>query len=684
MAKESDSGAPASCGLVNSVSAPYIQLEKLAMKQLERFLFAALAIAYACAGSGAASSSNGENNEAGFAALEREYVTYVLGQFPVISTYLDGGAFDPRLLDTDGRLRNYSPEALLLEQAQLANYRERFNSIDAAHLRASRGIDRDVALAQINFLLHEQRVRRYQQRSLDSYINEPFRGIDWQVQAMMRAGSTYGTRAEWHAVLARTRSIPAYLVTAEKQLAAGVAAGNTPDWRMLVEGLKTAEADAAFFAENLPQQASNAISVAPGESGSDLRNAGNDAALAYRHLRDFLIRTFFDNPAAHDALALKPNYRADRFSLGAAEYNWALSNNLRAKSNADELFKKSYTAIQETRGSLISLALAIGTNHQWSLPTDSLGATRTVFDRLTLDAPRNDDEMVEAYVKSVQHLIQYARDTRLFDVPANYGLELMWTPASLATLIDGAAYYPGAPFSSTYLGRFYVTPTNDNKAELQLHSFASMAALVADDVFPGHDLHYKTMVHYNGTISPIRWLTPGAVEDSSSMWQNAMAIEGWGAYATAVLAEPRKSAPHGLYSPEEYLFLLRGELLQNLQVRIDTGIHTGRLQFNEAVTLYSETVDFLPGSCLDPDALEVQSKRVSCERARSAVTRFALWPTWAVTSQLGKEQILALRQRAQNEMRQDLSLEAFHLELMAQGAIPVPYFAKALFKALKY
>jgi Bacterial protein of unknown function (DUF885) len=246
------------------------------------------------------------------------------------------------------------------------------------------------------------------QRSLDSYLDEPFRGIDWQVQGMTREGSACGTKAEWHAVLTRTRSIPAYLATAEKQLTAGVAAGNTPDWRMITEGLETAEADAAFFSEGLPQLASKAISATPGESASELRSAGNDAALAYSHLREFLIKTFFDNPAAHDALALKPNYRADRFSLGAAEYNWARSNNLRINSKVDQLFKKSYTDIRETRRSLIPLAFAIGVNHQWPLPADRMLATRMVFDRLTLDAPRNDDEMVEAYVKSVQHLIQYA------------------------------------------------------------------------------------------------------------------------------------------------------------------------------------------------------------------------------------------------------------------------------------
>ena len=38
-------------------------------------------------------------------------------------------------------------------------------------------------------------------------------------------------------------------------------------------------------------------------------------------------------------------------------------------------------------------------------------------------------------------------------------------------------------------------------------------------------------------ISNIRWLTPGAVEDSSSMWSDSMSIEGWGLYSEQLMGE---------------------------------------------------------------------------------------------------------------------------------------------------
>lgn len=167
------------------------------------------------------------------------------------------------------------------------------------------------------------------------------------------------------------------------------------------------------------------------------------------------------------------------------------------------------------------------------------------------------------------------------------------------------------------------------------------------------------------------------------MWQDSMATEGWALYAEALLAEPQPGASQGFYTPEERLYELRGKLLRDVRVRIDTGIHTGRLRFDDAVTLFSQTVDFLPGSCQDAAALKLDVKQVSCNAARAAVTRYARWPTQAITYRLGKEQILALRRRAQLELGSRYSAQRFHLEFMKQGTIPPGYFGDELLRTLR-
>jgi uncharacterized protein (DUF885 family) len=622
-----------------------------------------------------------------FATLERRYVIFMLGRFPVVSTYLGGSEFDAALADNDGKLRDYSAEALKDEDGRLGEFREQFTALEPNSLPARRRIDRSVALAQIEFLLHQHQVLRHQERSLDSYVDEPFRGVDWQIQGMTPTGAaTYGTEVEWQAVIARTRAVPAYLAAAEKQLAAGVTAQNTPDWRMLRDhGLHAPVADAEYFSKTLPALAETDIASAHRDALlADLRKAGDDAAAAYRQLRSFIADTFFQNPDGKDASALKEEYRADRFALGQAEYDWALHNNLRLDTTASELFVEAEPIIQDSRGQMIALAREVAKAHKWNTPVDGPGVVRAVFEQLSHVAPRTDDEMVEWYRKTGERLVAYARTTGLFDVPTEYRLDVTVTPPPLRSGFDGAAYYPAPPFKKTGVGRFYVTPTgNDQVALRHDHNRAAMPDLAAHEGFPGHDWHYKVMTQYKDDISPLRWITPGAVEDSSSMWQDSMAAEGWALYSEALLSEPQPAAPQGFYSPEERLYQLRGKLYRDLRVRIDTGIHTGLMQFDEAVTLFSEMVDFLPGSCGDPRIVQNPDKRASCDSARRAVTRYSRWPTQAITYRLGKDQILALRKRVQGKLGEQFSAQQFHLEFMKQGTIPAAYFAAELLQSLQ-
>ena len=639
----------------------------------------------ACGGSKPAPTPQPDAN-AQFAAAEHEYVVYFMEQFPVVATYLGGSAFDPQLADIDGKLRNDSFAALNIEDVQLSEFRDRFKKLDPAQLVPRHRIDRLVALAEIEFLLHQHEVLRHQERALDSFVDSPFRGVDWQIQGMTQTGAaTYGTDAEWQQVIARAHAVRVYLATAEGELATGVASRNTPDWRVLVEfGLQSTLADADYFSKTLPQLAAMDIS-SPNRDKlvAELQAAGNEAAAGYVHLRDYVVGTFFENTDPKGRADLKPEYRADHYALGAREYDWAVRNNLRLEQTSAQLFEQSWPIVQQTQGQMIALAREIARSHKWRVPADGPGAVRAVFEKVSRAAPKNDAEMVDAYRKTGERLVEYARMTGLFDVPADYKLDVTVTPPPLRASIESAAYYPAPPFKKTGVGRFYVTPTGNDQAALrEEHNDAARADLAAHEGFPGHDWHYKVMAEYRNEISPIRWLTPGAVEDSSSMWQDSMAAEGWALYSEALPAEPQPSAPNGFYTPEEHLYQLRGKLERDLRVRIDTGIHTGQMQFDEAVTLFSQVVDFLPGSCQNAQASKVAAKRASCASAVAAVTRYSRWPTQAITYRLGKEQIQELRRRAEQKLGERFAAKRFHLEFMKQGTIPAGYFGDQLVEGL--
>jgi uncharacterized protein (DUF885 family) len=289
--------------------------------------------------------------------------------------------------------------------------------------------------------------------------------------------------------------------------------------------------------------------------------------------------------------------------------------------------------------------------------------------------------MVDWYAQAGVRLVDYARKTGIFDVPADYKLEVVETPPPLRASIDGAAYYPAPPFKNSGVGRFYVTTSGTNdQAVLKENNRASLADLSAHEGFPGHDWHYKVMTGARDQIGGVRWLTPGAVEDSSSMWEDSMAAEGWALYSEALMAEPQTSAPQGFYTPEERLYQLQGKLYRDLRVRIDTGLHTGRMSFDDAVDLFSQVVNFQPGSCRDANLSE--SKGASCKGAAAAIFRYSKWPTQAITYRLGKDQIFALREEAHRRLGDKFSPKEFHLLFMRQGTIPANYFRDELLRQL--
>jgi uncharacterized protein (DUF885 family) len=369
--------------------------------------------------------------------------------------------------------------------------------------------------------------------------------------------------------------------------------------------------------------------------------------------------------------------------MGEEEYNWALKNNFKLDKTAAQLYDEAMPIVQQTQQQMIDLARQIGSQRNWTLPADGPQAVRFVFDQLSKDYPKSDAEMVDWYRQAAFRLVDYARKTGIFDVPADYKLEVVETPPPLQASIDGAAYYPAPPFKNSGIGRFYVTPTHNDDAALKDNNRAALADLSAHEGFPGHDWYYKVLTQYREQISPVRWLTPGAVEDSSAMWEDSMPSEGWGLYAEALMAEAQPGAADGFYTPEERLYQLKGKLYRDLRVRVDTGIHTGRLTYDDAVKLFSEVVDFLPGVC---DAAAMQSKEAkgaSCRGAEAAIFRYSKWPTQAITYRLGKDQIYALREEASKLLGDKFSPKTFHLAYIKQGTIPANYFREQLLSELQ-
>jgi uncharacterized protein (DUF885 family) len=156
------------------------------------------------------------------------------------------------------------------------------------------------------------------------------------------------------------------------------------------------------------------------------------------------------------------------------------------------------------------------------------------------------------------------------------------------------------------------------------------------------------------------------------MWDESMATEGWALYAEDLMAEPVDGRPHGFYTTAEHLYELQGQLLRAARVRIDVGIHTGRLSFVQAVDYFTEHVQFYPGACARSAHDTVA--RALCKTATRAVYRYSKWPTQAITYNLGKNEIVGLRDLVRQRQGTAFSPRAFHERLMRMGTIPVGYY----------
>ncbi len=603
-----------------------------------------------------------------FAALKTDYIRAFFERFPVVATYLGAEGLDPAYAALDGKLRDYSPAALLAERDEWRGFEARLAKIDPKRLSETERIDAAVLKAQLAFLVHNHE-RRVHERALDVYLEEPLRGLEWLLQGMEpgEAGAR-GTKDEWQAAVARAAAVPAYLKTALANVRRGAAGDAIPDRRLIAVSVEAAASTAEYF-DAFPARGKEAGAALDDAGRAALASACASAAAAFREFRQGLLDLFYQP----DGKALRPAFDRDRYAAGEAEYAWALRNNLRVAESPRELYAKGKAAVAATQAEMAALAKRIAAARGF---TDA--STAFVVTKLEEETPKTDDEVLASYRAACERLVAYGRKAGLFDLPADYRLDVVFTPPPLRDTVD-AAYYPAPAFKPFGVGQFYVTPTGNDPSLLRDHARPAVASLAAHEGFPGHDWYYQFLRAHAAAIPPVRWLLPGGVEDSASMWQDALSGEGWALYAEQLVGEPRDGFPEGAYTPEERLFQLQNQLLRDARVVVDTGLHCGFLSFSEAVAYLARNVRFVRGPVsTDPAVNPSAAERAAVDGMEKAAFRYSKWPTQAITYRLGKAAILDLRAECRRIEGPSFSEKRFHEEFLMEGPIPPALFRDRL------
>jgi uncharacterized protein (DUF885 family) len=113
----------------------------------------------------------------------------------------------------------------------------------------------------------------------------------------------------------------------------------------------------------------------------------------------------------------------------------------------------------------------------------------------------------------------------------------------------------------------------------------------------------------------------------------------------------------GFFTPEQELGQLEARLFRAARIVVDTSLHTGEMDFDQAVA-------FMHDKALLP-----------LSTARSEVARYCAWPTQASAYLTGA---MAIERARDDWLAAGGDLRRFHDSLAGSGAMPVPLAVRAI------
>ncbi|MBD8017274.1 DUF885 domain-containing protein [Kaistella pullorum] len=194
-----------------------------------------------------------------------------------------------------------------------------------------------------------------------------------------------------------------------------------------------------------------------------------------------------------------------------------------------------------------------------------------------------------------------------------------------------AEYMPGTP-DGKRPGIFYIPIPDPTKFNVT----SGMESLFLHEAIPGH--HYQISLQQENMSLP-KFMRFG--------WFGAYG-EGWALYTESLGPE------FGLYTdPYQKMGSLSDEMLRAVRLVVDTGLHTGTMNREEAIRYFLSNISY------DEAA------------ATAEVERYMAMPGQALSYKIGSLKIRSLRDQYQKQRGAKFSLAKFHDEILNQGCLPL-------------
>jgi uncharacterized protein (DUF885 family) len=301
----------------------------------------------------------------------------------------------------------------------------------------------------------------------------------------------------------------------------------------------------------------------------------------------------------------------------------------------DQILKIGESALKEDKKNLREIANKI----------DPALNVKEIEEKIKTNHPKNFDQVIKEYKKSVARARKFITANHLMPVPADEEVIIKETPGFLAHTTPFAAYFPPTKFDREKIGIYIVTPSK-RKGILKKHNFAAISNTSVHEAYPGHHLQF---VWGYKNPSLVRTLS-----DATEM------VEGWAHYCEEYMREIGYNK-----KPEIEFIQTLDEIWRAARIIIDVKLHTGKMSFDQAVRFLARETD------------------MAKEDAIAEIKRYTKSPSYQLSYLIGKYLFKKLKNDIKKKMGKKYSDKFFHETILKAGAIPIKYLREEFELKLK-
>ena len=311
---------------------------------------------------------------------------------------------------------------------------------------------------------------------------------------------------------------------------------------------------------------------------------------------------------------------------GDAYYAWCVRNHTTTDMTPQQVHELGLVEVARVGGEMDAIL------RQQGLGEGTIGARVQQLARRPEQQYPNTPEGKKAMLAAYQAILDEVNAGlgAAFDQRPRMGVKVEpVSPASEASA-PGAYYMPGA-FDGSRPGVFYA-----NMREPGENPKFSMRTLAYHEGIPGH--HFQIAIQQELTGVPFfRKVIPFTAYS-----------EGWALYAERLAYELGFEK-----DPLDNLGRLRDEMMRATRLVIDSGIHYKHWTREQAISYMTDNTGMAEGD------------------VTTEVERYFVNPGQALAYKVGMLKILALRERARQELGAKFDLKQFHNQVLGHGALPL-------------